>query len=161
MESQKWKPHRNLPLPWWQNEDWLAVIAGGLSDLSTALVSTDAGAIRAATKRVEAAVEKMNKPATAKPMQKFITPLLSKRTGTLATVLRAGNFQRVVWLGLIYFGIAAVVVKLMGGHVAGFSVGFAVVFALACCAQVFNVIWTLTLAWLLFGGLLFAVPNIK
>jgi uncharacterized membrane protein YadS len=28
-------------------------------------------------------------------------------------------------------------------------------------AQAFNVLWTLILAWLLFGGLLFAVPNIK
>lgn len=28
-------------------------------------------------------------------------------------------------------------------------------------AQAFNVVWTLILAWLLFGGVLFAVPNIR
>ncbi len=180
------------PPRWWQNEDWLAVIAGGLlitaviafwrpalpgfnwmtathfasetrtmqarsvelnqlqlevtrqgetalanalSELSTALAGTDPGAVRAATKRVETAVEKVSVPATAKPVQKFIAPLLSKRTGTLGAVLSAGNFQRTALLGLIYFAIAAVVVRLLGGHVAGFSFGFPVVFALAWCAQ--------------------------
>jgi hypothetical protein len=28
-------------------------------------------------------------------------------------------------------------------------------------AQAFNIFWTLLLAWLLFGGVLFAVPDIK
>ena len=177
---------------WWQNEDWLAVIAGGLliaavvafwrpampgfnwmtathfaseartlqarsaelnqlqlevtrqgetelgsalSELGTALAGTDPGAIRSATKNVETAAVKASVPATGKQAQKFIAPLQSKRTGTLNAVVSPGNLQRAAVLGLIYFGIAAVVVRLMGGRGAGFIVGFPVVFALAWCAQ--------------------------
>ena len=177
---------------WWQNEDWLAVIAGGLliavviafwrpampgfnwmtathfasetralqarsaeldqlqlavtqqgetglanalAELGTALAGTDPAAIRAATRHVETAAAKASVPATGKQAQKFIAPLQSKRTGTLNAVVSPGNLQRAAVLGLIYFGIAAVVVRLMGGRGAGFIVGFPVVFALAWCAQ--------------------------
>ena len=180
------------PPHWWQNEDWLAVIAGGLliavvvafwrpampgfnwmttthfatetralqarsaelnqlqlevtrqgetglanalSELATTLAGNDSGAIRAAAKHVETAAEKVSVPETGKQVQKFIAPLQSKRTGNLNAVVSRGNLQRAAVLGLIYFGIAAVVVRLMGGRVAGFIVGFPMVFALAWCAQ--------------------------
>lgn len=180
------------PPRWWQNEDWLAVIVGGLliaavvafwrptlpgfnwmtathfateagalqarsaeldalqievtrqgeaglatalSELKSALAGANAGAIRAAARQVETAVDKVSVPATGKPVLKFIAPLQSKRTGTLGAVLSVGNLQRAAGLGLIYFGIAAVVVRLLGGRVTGFILGFPLVFALAWVAQ--------------------------
>jgi uncharacterized membrane protein YadS len=178
---------------WWQNEDWLAVIAGGLliaavvafwrptlpgfnwmtttrfatearallarstelnqlqlevarqgepglanalSELVTALSGTDPGAIRAAAKRVETAAETARAADVGKQVQKFIAPLQSKRTGILNALVSPANLQRAAVLGLIYFGIAAVGVRLMGGRVTGFVIGFPVVFVLAWCAQV-------------------------
>lgn len=177
---------------WWQNEDWLAVLVGGvliavvltfwrpalpsfnwmtaahfatesraltartaelnqlqveatqqgesalaeaLSALSGALASEEHPTIRAAVKQVETAAARATLAETAKPAQKFIAPLLSKRTGTLGAVVSAGNLQRAAVLGLIYLGIAVVAVRLLGGRVAGFAAGFPVVFALAGCAQ--------------------------
>ena len=189
METPSQPPVRSR---WWQNEDWLAVIAGGLliaavvafwrpalpalnwmtathfanetralqarsaelnqlqldvtrqgetelasalSELGTALAGTDPGPIRAAARHVETVAAKASVPETGKQVQKFIAPLQSKRTGTLGTVVSAGNLQRAAVLGLVYFGIAAMVVRLMGGRVAGFLFGFPVIFALAWCAQ--------------------------
>ncbi len=188
METQAQPPARP---GWWQNEDWLAVIAGGLlisavvafwrpalpgfdwmtaghfaaeasalqarsaelnqlqteatrqgesglanalAELGSALTGTEAAAIRSAAKRVEATADKASVAALGKQVQKFIAPLQSKRTGTLAAVVSPGNLQRAAGLGVIYFGIAAVVVGLMGGRGAGFVFGFPVVFTLAWCA---------------------------
>lgn len=112
-----------------------AGLATALSELKSALAGANAGAIRAAARQVETAVDKVSVPATGKPVLKFIAPLQSKRTGTLGAVLSVGNLQRAAGLGLIYFGIAAVVVRLLGGRVTGFILGFPLVFALAWVAQ--------------------------
>ena len=110
-------------------------LANALAELSTALAGSDPGAVRVVTKRVETAAEKAVPSEAGKAVQKFIAPLLGKRTGPLAAVVSASNLQRAAVLALIYLGIAAVVVKLMGGRMLGFLLGFPVVFALAWCAQ--------------------------
>ena len=177
---------------WWQNEDWLAVVVGGLliaivlagwrpalpsfswmtfahlakeiralqarsgeleklqqdatiqgeagltgalTELKAALNGTEAAGLRAAIKKVETVVAQLKSPDAGKATLRFIAPLQSKRTGTLAAVFSAGNLQRAAALGVIYLLIAVVGVKLLGGRVLGFMAGFPIVFGLAWCAQ--------------------------
>lgn len=79
-----------------------------------------------------------------------LEPALVKETKSLLTGLR--NF----WFALAFVSIGLEtkftdLVSLEGGRPAFAFIG----------AQAFNVLWTLLLAWLLFGGVIFAVPNIK
>ncbi len=177
---------------WWRNEDWLAVLAGGLliastlafwrpvlpqfnwmtashfatevrsvlgrttelsqlrvratqqgeialaealSQLGNALAKEELPAIRVAVKQVEAAAARATAADAGKAALKFLTSLRSKRTGALRTVVSAENLQRTFVFGLIYLGIAGLAVRLLGGRVAEFMAGFAVVFALAWGAQ--------------------------
>lgn len=106
-----------------------------LSVLRVALAGADSPAIRAAVKQVETAATQVKSRDVGKTALKFIAPLQTKRTGSLHAVFSAGNLQRAALLGLIYLGIAALAVRLLGGRVGGFIVGFPVVFALAWCAQ--------------------------
>jgi uncharacterized membrane protein YadS len=73
-----------------------------------------------------------------------------KDTKSLLTGLR--NF----WFALAFVSIGLEtkvtdLLRMEGGRPAFAFIG----------AQAFNVVWTLILAWLLFGGVLFAVPNIR
>jgi uncharacterized integral membrane protein (TIGR00698 family) len=66
------------------------------------------------------------------------------------------NALRTVWFALAFVAIGlearfSELVKIQNGRPAIAFIG----------AQVFNVIWTLLIAWLLFSGVLFAVPDIK
>jgi len=75
---------------------------------------------------------------------------LVKETKGLLTGLRS------FWFALAFVSIGLKtkftdLVRMEGGRPAFAFLG----------AQAFNVIWTLILAWLLFGGVLFAVPDIK
>jgi uncharacterized membrane protein YadS len=79
-----------------------------------------------------------------------LDPSVVKETKSLLTGLR--NF----WFALAFVSIGLEtrftdLVSLEGGRPAFAFIG----------AQAFNILWTLILAWLLFGGVLFAVPNIK
>ncbi|MCL4789065.1 MAG: putative sulfate exporter family transporter, partial [Verrucomicrobia bacterium] len=79
-----------------------------------------------------------------------LDPALVKETKGLLTGLR--NF----WFALAFVCIGLEtkltdLVRMEGGRPAFAFVG----------AQAFNVVWTLILAWLLFGGVLFAVPEIR
>lgn len=79
-----------------------------------------------------------------------LDPALVKETKGLLTGLR--NF----WFALAFVSIGLEtkftdLISLEGGRPACAFIG----------AQAFNVFWTLILAWLLFGGVLFAVPNIN
>jgi uncharacterized integral membrane protein (TIGR00698 family) len=79
-----------------------------------------------------------------------LEPALVKETKSMLTGLR--NF----WFALAFVSIGLEtkftdLVSLEGGRPAFAFIG----------AQAFNIIWTLILAWLLFGGVLFAVPDIK
>jgi uncharacterized membrane protein YadS len=79
-----------------------------------------------------------------------LEPVLVKETKSLLTGLR--NF----WFSLAFVSIGLEtnftdLVRMEGGRPAFAFIG----------AQAFNIIWTLILAWLLFGGVLFAVPDIK
>jgi uncharacterized membrane protein YadS len=79
-----------------------------------------------------------------------LDPALVKETKSLLTGLR--NF----WFALAFvcIGLETKLTDLLrmgGGRPAFVFIG----------AQAFNVVWTLLLAWLLFGGVLFAVPEIK
>lgn len=177
---------------WWRNEDWLAVLVGGLliastlafwrpvlpqfnwmtashfatevrsllgrttelsqlqvratqqgeialaealSQLGNALAKEELPPIRLAVRQVEAAAARATATDAGKAALKFLTPLQSKRSGTLGTVVSAENLQRTFVIGCIYLGIAAIAVRLLGGQMAGFVVGFPVVFALAWGAQ--------------------------
>src|SRR5690349_13017391 len=177
---------------WWQNEDWLAVIVGGLliaavlvgwrpglpafswmtsghltgeiralqlrsgeleklqqdavsrgesglagalADLHGALNSAETAVVRGAVMKIEATVGQLKSAETGKATLKFIAPLQSKRTNAISTLLSAGNAQRLMVLGLIYFGIAVAGVSLLGGRATGFLAGFPIVFGLAACAQ--------------------------
>ncbi len=110
-------------------------LAKALAQLGTALAGPDPETIRTATRQVETAAAKASSMEASKRAQNFIAPLQSKRTSMLSAVVSTTNLQRAAVLGLIYFGVSAVVVRLMGGRVAGFIVGFPVIFALAWCAQ--------------------------
>ncbi len=66
------------------------------------------------------------------------------------------NGLRTIWFALAFVSIGlearfADLVKIQGGRPALAFIG----------AQVFNILWTLLWAYLLFGGILFPVPNIK
>jgi uncharacterized integral membrane protein (TIGR00698 family) len=79
-----------------------------------------------------------------------LEPALVKETKSMLTGLR--NF----WFALAFVSIGLEtkftdLVSLEGGRPAFAFIG----------AQAFNIFWTLLLAWLLFGGVLFAVPDIK
>lgn len=79
-----------------------------------------------------------------------LDPGVVKETKGMLTGLR--NF----WFALAFVSIGLEtkftdLVRLEGGRPAFAFIG----------AQAFNILWTLILAWLLFGGVLFAVPNIK
>lgn len=79
-----------------------------------------------------------------------LEPALVKETKSMLTGLR--NF----WFALAFVSIGLEtkftdLVSLEGGRPAFAFIG----------AQAFNILWTLLLAWLLFGGVLFAVPDIK
>lgn len=110
-------------------------LAEKLSLLSTALTGADARAIHAAIKEVETAAAKVSSTQAGKAAQKLIAPLQSKRTGALSSVVSADNLRRTALLGLIYLGISAAAVRLLGGRVSGFLIGFPVVFLLAWFAQ--------------------------
>jgi len=111
-------------------------LAEALNQLGSALAGADLPAIRAAVKNVETSAAKANAAPVAKSAQKFIAAIQSKRTGTIGSLVSVGNLQRTALLGLIYLGIAVVVVRLLGGRVGGFVAGFPVVFLLGWCAQV-------------------------
>jgi len=79
-----------------------------------------------------------------------LDPAVVKETKSLLSGLR--NF----WFAMAFVSIGLEtrftdLVSLEGGRPAFAFIG----------AQAFNIFWTLILAWLLFGGVLFAVPNIK
>jgi uncharacterized membrane protein YadS len=79
-----------------------------------------------------------------------LEPALVKETKSMLTGLR--NF----WFALAFVSIGLEtkftdLVSLEGGRPAFAFIG----------AQAFNIFWTLLLAWLLFGGVLFGVPDIK
>lgn len=79
-----------------------------------------------------------------------LDPAVVKETKGLLNGLR--NF----WFAMAFVSIGLEtrftdLVSLEGGRPAFAFIG----------AQAFNILWTLILAWLLFGGVLFAVPNIK
>jgi uncharacterized integral membrane protein (TIGR00698 family) len=66
------------------------------------------------------------------------------------------NSLRTIWFALAFVAIGLEarfgdLVKIQGGRPALAFIG----------AQVFNILWTLLWAWLLFGGILFPVPDIK
>lgn len=110
-------------------------LATALLELKEALAGAERSAIRTAVKRVEIEAAGTKSTAVGKSAQKSIGPLQSKRTGSLAALVSTANLRDAAWIGLIYLGIAAVVVRLIGGRVRGFLAGFPVVFALACAAQ--------------------------
>ncbi|MBE7170808.1 MAG: putative sulfate exporter family transporter [Williamsia sp.] len=77
-------------------------------------------------------------------------------TGTIKQVTPVLNSLRTVWFALAFVSIGlearfSDLVKVQGGRPAFAFIG----------AQVFNVLWTLLWAYLLFGGVLFAAPDIK
>ncbi|MES1215959.1 MAG: putative sulfate exporter family transporter [Bacteroidota bacterium] len=77
-------------------------------------------------------------------------------TGTTKQVSGFLNSLRTLWFALAFVSIGlearfSDLVKIQGGRPA---IAFIV-------AQLFNIIWTLLLAYLLFGGILFPVPDIK
>ena len=75
------------------------------------------------------------------------------------TVKQVGGFLKslqTLWFALAFVAIGlearfADLVKMQGGRPALVFIG----------AQVFNIVWTLLWAYLLFGGVLFAVPDIQ
>jgi uncharacterized membrane protein YadS len=76
--------------------------------------------------------------------------------GTTKAVGGILNSLRTVWFALAFVSIGLEarftdLVKIEGGRPALAFIG----------AQVFNIIWTLFWAWLLFGGILLAVPDIQ
>ncbi|MEI9942799.1 MAG: putative sulfate exporter family transporter [Chitinophagaceae bacterium] len=77
-------------------------------------------------------------------------------TGTTKQVSGFLNSLRTIWFALAFVSIGlearfSDLVKIQGGRPALAFIG----------AQLFNIIWTLILAYLLFGGILFAPPDIK
>lgn len=77
-------------------------------------------------------------------------------TDTAKSVSGILNSLRTVWFALAFVAIGLEarftdLVKIEGGRPAIAFIG----------AQLFNIIWTLLWAWLLFGGILLAVPDIK
>lgn len=110
-------------------------LAEALSQLGNALAKEELPPIRVAVRQVEAAAARATATDAGKAALKFLTSLQSKRTGMLGTVVSAENLQRTFVIGCIYLGIAAIAVRLLGGQMAGFVVGFPVVFALAWGAQ--------------------------
>lgn len=76
--------------------------------------------------------------------------------GTTKQVSGILNSLRTLWFALAFVSIGlearfSDLVKMQGGRPAVAFIG----------AQLFNIIWTLLLAYLLFGGLLFSVPDIQ
>lgn len=77
-------------------------------------------------------------------------------TDTAKSVSGILNSLRTVWFALAFVAIGLEarftdLVKIEGGRPAVAFIG----------AQLFNIIWTLLWAWLLFGGILLAIPDIK
>ena len=179
-------------LKWWHNEDWLAVVVGGLligavllgwrpalptfhwmtsghfadevaalrgradqlqrlreatadlgetqaataiAALGSALEGSDREAVRGAVQEVEQAAEQVRDRDAAKAILEPLEPLRSKRTESLQSVVSLDNFRRAAQVGVIYLVIALIGVRLLGGKVLEFAVGFPFVFALAWCAQ--------------------------
>lgn len=83
-------------------------------------------------------------------------------------ILGSQNLQRSVVAGIAIGVFAVAGAWLMRASLARFIAGFGVVYALTWAAQLiagsaligqgFNVIWTLLLAYLFFGGIFFAAP---
>jgi uncharacterized membrane protein YadS len=77
-------------------------------------------------------------------------------TATTKNISGILNSLRTIWFALAFVAIGLEarftdLVKIEGGRPALAFIG----------AQLFNIIWTLALAWLLFGGYIFPVPDIK
>lgn len=112
-----------------------AALAAALTGLRSALAQPDVSAVRAAVKKVEAEAAKTKSDA-GKAATKFITPLQSKRTGELASVVSSAQLQRTGILAAVLLVLATLGVRLMGGSIGSFIPGFIVIFALAWLAQV-------------------------
>jgi len=110
-------------------------LAEALSGLSSALAGENRSAIREAVKGVETSAAKIAATTAGRSAQKFVATMQSKRTGELGSVVRAGNLQRAALVGLVYLGISAIAVRLLGGKVGGFIAGFPIVFILAWGSQ--------------------------